>query len=141
MPERSPRLRRWAVGGLIVYGAAAFGVLLAPVSYGDIIDSIWGMLREAVGITFGAGWIEFAANVALFLPIGFLLTFLLRNPWFGALLGTAVSVAVEIAQIMIPDRQPTLRDIVANAIGAGFGALLGWLISVRRQRIAAKVTR
>ncbi|WP_010205790.1 VanZ family protein [Salinibacterium sp. PAMC 21357] len=141
MAKRSGRIRSWAIVSLAVYAVAAFGVLLAPVSYGNIIDSIWEMLRGSVGITFGAGWIEFAANIALFVPLGFLLTILLRNPWFGIMLGIAVSIGVEIAQFMIPDRQPTMRDIVSNAFGAGAGALLGWLIVVRRERNAGKVTR
>lgn len=141
MAKRSRSIRSWAIVSLVVYGVAAFGVLLAPVSYGNIIDSIWEMLRGSVGITFGAGWIEFAANIALFVPLGFLLTILLKNPWFGIMLGIAVSIGVEIAQFMIPDRQPTLRDIVSNALGAGVGALLGWLIVVRRERNAGKVTR
>lgn len=141
MNERSLRTRRWAIVGLIFYGVAAAAILLAPVSYGGIIHLIWEALSGFTGLAFGSGWIEFAANIALFIPLSFLFTLLFRNPWFGVTLGTVVSVGVEIAHVIIPHRQPTLRDIVSNAIGAGIGAFLGWLIVLRRRREAAQEVR
>jgi aryl carrier-like protein len=43
------------------------------------------------------------------------------------LLGALLSLGIEAAQLYIPGRAPTVRDIAANALGAG----LGWLIAVR----------
>ena len=134
-------MRTWAIVGLVVYGVAASAILLAPVSYGDIIDSISEALRGLTGTAFGSGWIEFAANIALFAPIGFLFTLLFRNPWFGGILGTVVSVGAEIAQVIIPHRQPTLRDIISNGVGAAIGALVAWLIVLHQARKTAQAAQ
>jgi hypothetical protein len=121
--------RRWAIAGLVVYGVAAAVILLAPVSYGGIIHAIADVIRSIPGMpVFGDGWVEFTANIVLFVPMGFFLTLLFRHPWYGAILGVVVSAGVEIAQIVIPDRQPSLRDIISNSIGAAVGAFLAWLI-------------
>jgi hypothetical protein len=128
--------RRWAIAGLAVYAAAAAVILLAPVSYGGIIHAIANVLRGIPGMpAFGDGWVEFTANIALFVPMGFLLTLLFRHPWYGAILAVVVSAGVEIAQIVIPDRQPSLRDIVSNSIGAVIGAFLAWLIVLLPARL------
>ncbi|WP_309616971.1 VanZ family protein [Salinibacterium sp.] len=141
MDDRSPRPRTWAAAGLIVYALAACVVLLAPVSYGGMIDSIWHTIGGSTRSVFGAGWIEFAANIVLFVPLGLLLTLLFRNPWAGVIAGMVVSIGVEIAQIVIPFRQPTVRDVIANVIGAGVGASVGWLVLSRRQRRASRIAR
>jgi glycopeptide antibiotics resistance protein len=69
--------------------------------------------------------VEFAANVALFVPLGLLLRLALpRATWLGAaLLGAAISVVVEVLQVLGP-RVSDPRDVVANSIGALAGALL-----------------
>lgn len=110
-------------------------MLLAPVSYGRIVSEISLLLSDRLGWGgFGSGWVEFVANIALFAPLGLLLTLLLRSHWLGAGLAVAVSVAAEVAQVVIPARQPSLRDILANAAGAAAGAAIAWLI-IRRDRI------
>ena len=84
-----------------------------PVSYAGIAHAIARALTAIPGMGFyGSGWIEFAANIALLVPRGFLLTLLIRREWFGALLGVGISAGVEIAQILISPRQPTLRDFL-----------------------------
>lgn len=127
---------RWALAAYLIVVAL---VVLLPVSYSDIIDAIWMWIRTDLGITsFGAGWVEFTANIAMFLPLGFLLTLLFRHPWYGTLLALALSVAVEVVQIVIPDRVASVRDIVANALGAAIGALLAWLLFLRRDHRRAR---
>ncbi|MCT9002638.1 VanZ family protein [Microbacterium memoriense] len=128
--------RPWVWAVLAVYLLAAIALLVAPVSYSDIVIALWSWLRDGLGLEgFGAGWIEFASNVILFLPLGFLLTVLLDHPWWGACLAVGLSVGVEAAQILIPGRYASLRDILANALGAVIGALIAWLI-IRRRRPA-----
>ena len=56
---------------------------------------------------------------------------------FGAVLGILLSCSVELVQIVIPDRQATIRDVISNAIGAAIGALLAWAIVIRRRRVSA----
>jgi glycopeptide antibiotics resistance protein len=127
---------RWALAAYLIVVAL---VVLLPVSYSDIIDAIWMWIRTNRGITsFGAGWVEFTANIAMFLPLGFLLTLLFRHPWYGTLLALVLSIAVEVVQIVIPDRVASVRDVVANALGAAIGTLLAWLLFLRRDHRRAR---
>ena len=141
MTERlgsASRTTRWAAIGLFVYGLIAAAVLLLPVSYGSIIAKIDAWIRLDLGIAlFGAGWIEFVANILMFVPLGFLLTILLRNHWVGVLLALLISALAELAQIVIPSRQPSARDILANVLGAAAGALLAWVLVLNRRRRAS----
>lgn len=131
--------RRWVVGGLVAYVVVVAVVVLLPVSYAGIVHRLDGWLRDGLGITvFGSGWIEFAANIVMFLPLGFLLTLLFRHPWYGTILAVVLSAGVEIAQIVIPSRQASLRDVVSNGIGAALGAFLAWLVVLRRDHRRAR---
>ncbi|WP_082496758.1 VanZ family protein [Microbacterium sp. Leaf288] len=134
MPEELRR-RRWVLICLAAYATTVALVVLLPISYATIVQAIAEWLDTTLGVGgFGAGWIESIANVFMFLPLGLLLTLLFRRPWFGVLLALALSVAAELAQLVIPSRQPSLRDILANALGAALGAALAWLFVVRRDR-------
>ena len=132
-PMRRPVWVLWAIG---VYIVAVAVVVLSPVSYGAIVHAIGDGIRDILGISsFGSGWIEFGANVLMFVPLGFLLTLLLRNHWYGVVLALVLSAGVELAQIVIPARQPSLRDVVANLLGAAVGAALAWIIVLRRRPV------
>ncbi|MCU0618783.1 MAG: VanZ family protein [Gemmatimonadaceae bacterium] len=83
-------------------------------------------------------WHDIAFNTALFVPIGFLG----RRAWRprGALGGLTVigvaalaSVAVEGAQLFLPQRYPSLLDLAANVGGAVAGVALFDLVA-RRHR-------
>lgn len=138
-PATGWRRRSWAAWGLIAYLLAVILVLVLPVGYSAIVLAIADWLRAVAGISsFGAGWIEFGANILMFAPLGFLLTLLFRRPLYGVLLALALSVGAEIAQIVIPSRVPTFRDILANALGAAIGAALAWLMVLRRERRAGR---
>ncbi len=134
-----PRTRRqkWALWALGVYVAAAGVLLLSPVGPGRILDALVTWFREDLGLhCFRQGWIEAPANVALFMPLGFLLTMLFRRAWVGVLLAVLLSVSVELAQVVLPARLPSARDIAANALGALVGAALAWLVlTLRRRRL------
>ncbi len=126
--------RLWAIVGLAAYGAAVALIVLLPVSYSGIVNGIGDWVRDGLGVTsFGSGWIEFVANILMFVPLGFLLTLLFRHPWYGIALALTLSAAVELVQIVIPSRQPSLRDVLANVLGAAVGAAVAWMV-VRRQR-------
>lgn len=128
MDDRPARSRRWLAAGLILYAVAALVVLLAPVSYGDVIASIRDLMGDSYRTLFGSGWIEFSANIVLFVPLGVLLTLQFRRPAVGVIASILVSVGVELAQLVIPFRQATVRDVIANMIGAVIGAMVVWLI-------------
>lgn len=139
MHEGASTRRRWVIAGLAVYALAVGLILLLPVSYSGIVNRIGDALRDGLGIDwFGSGWIEFGANILMFVPLGFLLTLLFRHPWYGVALAVALSAAAELAQIVIPSRQPTFRDILANTLGAAVGAGLAWLIVLRADHRAAR---
>jgi glycopeptide antibiotics resistance protein len=132
--RRPSTTQRWSLIGLSIYVIAVLGMLLLPVSYGGVVAAAWRWLTADAGARFGAGWIEFTANIILFVPMGFLLTLVFRHPWYGASLAVVLSVVAELAQIVIPNRQATLRDVISNGIGAAVGALLAWLFVLRRRR-------
>ena len=84
-------------------------------------------------------------NILLFAPLGFALAGLLggrgraaRRPWVVAggtvVLGVLFSAALEGAQFFLPERVPSLADVIANGLGALLGAALfnGWAMGVGR---------
>jgi len=119
----------------VIYVAAVAVVVFAPVSYSDVIAAFTRWLHDSVGLaSFRAGWVEFAANVLLFVPLGLLLTVLMRHHVWGAALALALSITVELVQVLIPERSPSLRDVLANGLGAAVGAVIAWLVVLRRGR-------
>lgn len=129
--------------GLGIYLVAMALVVFSPVSYSSIVAAIAGWLHDDLGVAgFGSGWIEFAANVAMFLPLGLLLTLLVRHHWHGAAIAIVLSAAVELVQVLLPARVPSVRDIVANGLGAAIGAAVAWfLLRPRSRRSAGEHTR
>ncbi len=84
-------------------------------------------------------------NILLFAPLGFGLAGLLggrggaaRRPWAVAAgtvaLGVLFAAALEGAQFFLPERVPSLADVIANGLGALLGAALfnGWAMGVGR---------
>lgn len=70
------------------------------------------------------GVADLLLNVVLFLPLGAALWHAGVPPLRALLIGAAFAAAIELAQVLLPGRSPTLRDIVANGAGAWGGALL-----------------
>jgi glycopeptide antibiotics resistance protein len=84
---------------------------------------------------------EVLANVALFVPAGFLLTVALGRAWAAAIICVIASAAIELAQQRyLPSRVPSLADVEHNGLGGAIGALLGWPVA-RALRRAAGPTR
>ncbi|SEB93963.1 VanZ like family protein [Paramicrobacterium humi] len=85
----------------------------------------WSQARGMPWLTYGM--LEFAANVAVFSPFGFLLALALgrRYWWLAIVLCPLASVAIEIAQyLLFPARVASARDVIANSSGALIGILL-----------------
>ncbi|MBO9521629.1 MAG: VanZ family protein [Nocardioidaceae bacterium] len=73
---------------------------------------------------------EVLANVALFVPYGFLLRILLGRAWAAVLLCVLISAGIELAQqAYLPTRVPTVADVEHNALGGLLGALLASLLT------------
>jgi glycopeptide antibiotics resistance protein len=67
-----------------------------------------------------------AGNLALLLPLGLLGPIALPaldRWWRVALLSLLVSTAIELTQLLVPDRSADIDDVIVNV----FGALLGYL--------------
>jgi glycopeptide antibiotics resistance protein len=112
-------------------------VLLALYAY------VVGMLT--LGSTSSVGWAfgvtdrfyamsEAQANVALFVPAGFLLAVVLLSPVFAVAAGVLGSMAIEWSQQeYLPTRVADVHDVLHNGLGTVVGALLAvplvWLLS------------
>ncbi len=121
---------RWALGGALIYAIAlvliAFWPTPVDAQAGPWLTKAIGWLHElGVPQWFGYGEIEFAANIVYFMPLGLLAAWWLRRPGLALLVGLAVSVMIEAGQLLLlPDRVPSVRDLVANTLGALTGVLI-----------------
>ncbi|TXK14419.1 VanZ family protein [Microbacterium saccharophilum] len=98
--------------------------------YGEDIGGVVDRLLEWLSrrpvtewVTFR--WLEFFANIAMFVPLGVfvVLWFGVRRWWLAPPTGFALSAAIEIAQLqLLPSRFADPRDLVANTTGAVLGA-------------------
>jgi VanZ family protein len=73
-------------------------------------------------------WFDFFSNLALYAPLGLLLALNLAPRrkamlWLPLLIGCLLSLSIETAQSYLPQRVPSVLDLVANTLGAFFGAL------------------
>lgn len=147
-----PRRRR-----LLTAIAAAYAVALAVVLFWPShVDGEGGFVRfdplldalAALGIPAWASypWVEFAANSALFVPLGVLWASAARTPRLrraasAALIGAAVSIAVELGQRFLLDERTTdPRDVIANTLGSVLGVLATVLL-LHAQRRQLRPTR
>lgn len=123
------RRAAWVASGLVAYLAGALVVLLSPVSPEAVVAAATGWIRDGLGFaSVRQGWVEFAANVALFAPLGILVTLALRRAWTGIAAAVVLSAGAELVQLLLPGRTASARDVVANVLGAAFGALLVLLV-------------
>lgn len=76
--------------------------------------------------------LEVLANVAMLVPVALLLTFLLgaRRWWVAVAICAAASLGVELVQHFMPGRIASVLDVVANGLGALFGAAIAAGIEV-----------
>lgn len=115
-----------AVTALIVYGS------LYPFNFkADAIDG--GVLQALSKLSWArAGRSDRIANVLLYLPLGFC-AFLWIYPRFNKLAalllatlgGALLSLMVEVAQVYVSARVPSLKDLALNAFGSALGAAGG----------------
>lgn len=146
-------IRRVAAVLLVTYIGAAAAIVLWPTPVdGGLKSQLKGailQLQDAGAPHFvNYGFIESAANVVFFVPLGVLVTVMLaRSKWWVApLVGSTLSTAAEVAQLLfLPHRFATLADVAANTSGAIIGtvavlAARGTLLAVARlgaERITA----
>ena len=138
-----------AAGLLALYGAVVALVVFWPTPVdrdyqGAIIRVLEVLHRYGIPEWFGYRALEFSANVAMFVPLGFLVFFALprRLSWWALAICPAASVAIEVTQgLVLAQRFATVSDLVANSVGAVIGvcvaASLRAAINRRDQRMLA----
>jgi glycopeptide antibiotics resistance protein len=115
--------RPWLTAGFV---AAALGVVALTVgpSPGELLFTVARSVPGLDGLS--PTTVEMAANVLLFVPVALLLA--AAAPRLSGLLVwllcTAASAGVEAAQLVIPDRETSIRDVVLNSAGAAIGVLV-----------------
>jgi glycopeptide antibiotics resistance protein len=71
---------------------------------------------------------EVLANVALFVPLGFLLTLITCRPLLSAVLCLLGSAGIELAQAeWLVTRVASIADVQHNAFGGLLGVVVAWL--------------
>jgi glycopeptide antibiotics resistance protein len=142
-----PVLPAWAAGtAALAYAAVLALVTLAPIRWrSDLaryrdnwrpqLVPLWNLvvnLRDGDRVLAGA-----AGNVALFLPLGFLLPALaprFDRLWPTVAAGFGVSAAIELSQVAFPGvRRADVNDVLMNTLGAALGYLV--------YRLAARARR
>jgi glycopeptide antibiotics resistance protein len=138
-----PRLA-WAAAGL--YAAVLAVVTLAPIRWRPELARYRGNWRPQLvplwnlvanlrhGDRVLATLAGAAGNVALFLPLGFLLPLLaprMGRLWRTTAAGFAASAAIELSQVAFPGvRRVDVNDVLANTLGAALG-FLAWRLASR----------
>jgi glycopeptide antibiotics resistance protein len=119
----------WLLGAAL-YAAALLPPLLAPIR--RLHGHSRAYLREFAGVPAGVLLRDAAVNVALFVPLGWLLARAARSqnvtPLAGivvaAAVGAAFSLGVETIQFFIATRYSSVLDVLANTAGTVLGAVL-----------------
>lgn len=128
---------RWMTVGLClligIYGVTLACLALWPTPVDSSLHPLLSSITEQVPwLTYAR--MEFAANVLLFFPFGFLFTLLLRRAHYVVLpAAVVVTVAVESWQSLIDERTSSILDIVANVSGACLGILVAALVRLARR--------
>jgi glycopeptide antibiotics resistance protein len=149
-PRRS-RARLWlAALLLVVYGIFVLFVVYwpTPVDKGleSSIDKVLSVLhRHGVPGWFGYHKLEFSANIAMFVPLGFLIALVLpaKRWWLTLIIGPVASALIEVSQgLFLSERFASVLDVVANSTGAIIGAIIAVILrALVYQRDQAVVAR
>jgi glycopeptide antibiotics resistance protein len=132
--------RRAAVVLLAVCVAAVLLITLFPMAPSlDFLTPLSDSLtRVGVPPAYAGTVLEAILNVLMFVPLGFLIVFLLpsvRLWWVAIVAASAVSFAVELVQgVALSGRSATVIDFVANSTGGAVGAVVALIWLRARER-------
>ena len=126
--------RRVALRVLVLYAAGLAVVTLVASPASALRWTTRALLGSDDSDTTTVMTVEGGANVLLFVPAGLLLCYALPRiaRWQVWSLCVLVSAGVELAQTVLPGRQPSVIDLVTNASGAAIGVLLHLVLTRRR---------
>ena len=139
---------------IVWFLAIGYGAILLTIAFwpspidrpvAGLLDRVIRELHErGVPAFIDYTFIEFSANVALFIPVGLLFSLALPRSWWPVMLlcGPALSALIELAQReLLAERYATLADVVSNSIGATVGVVLGLalraVVAYRDRRVIA----
>jgi len=133
--ERSPGSQKIAVAAILL---VILAITLSPLGTGP-------PLQFSFELGVGNRWLsDGILNLCLFVPLGVALGWNARSPAKVVLCGLLLSASVEVAQMWMPGRDPSLSDIIANTTGTAVGALIGlrpraWLVPDASSSVALTV--
>jgi len=140
----------WLAVPAIGYAVCLLLVVFWPVPVdrdggADLLRALDWMHRHGVPEWFDYALVEWLANVAMFVPFGFLLAAALPPPhwWLALLSAAAASAGIEWAQReLLPARYASAADVAANTLGALVGiALCGLLLLAAAARSRFRIRR
>jgi glycopeptide antibiotics resistance protein len=105
----------------------------APID-GTLFQVLAWLHAHGVPGWFDYDFVEFAANILLFVPLGALVASLTMHPlwWTSGVAGLTFSLIVEFTQeVFLPGRTGSADDLIANTTGALLG---GSMIALLRSR-------
>ncbi len=115
---------------LVLWILFLLGVLLAPIS------------EPAIPAPGGFKHFDKVAHFGLFMITGYIIVFGARffsrfryRMFFGIVFGLCLAVGTEFAQYLIPARNMSLYDLLADVLGLSVGLPLYAFFHVRRQRL------
>ncbi|HEY1974430.1 MAG TPA: VanZ family protein [Pseudonocardia sp.] len=78
--------------------------------------------------------LESLLNICLLMPLGFGLVVASRRAWWPAVLMVVLPAAIEITQVIVPGRECSAADWIANALGGLIGVTGGLVVHRRMGR-------
>ena len=142
-PLPSPRYRRITLGLCVLWLVSVALIVLSPspVDTGSaalLRRALAALHRRGVPTWLDYSFVEFTANIVMFIPLG--LFFFILAPrgwrWLGPLVGLLLSSVIELTQLLLlPQRVATPYDVVANSFGALTGTIIAWgMLRARRRQ-------
>lgn len=108
----------------------------APV-YGMLNRVLTGLHAHGIPGWFDYGFVEFTANILLFVPLGALVASVMMRPlwWVSAVAGLSFSLIVEFTQaVFLPARFGSAGDLIANTTGALIGGAAVAVVRALREK-------
>ena len=110
----------WYGTGAFYAGLVAYRCFLnrVPGSYGTVDLKLFATVESV------SGYHYFIDNILLFLPCGILMMIACRSAWKSVIIGAAVSLAIEMLQLVTALGGFRVDDLLANGLGTAVGVAL-----------------
>lgn len=153
MPDEPPRSHARMTLAVVGLTLMVVLVLLATLSPTPLDQGYEAPIRRLLDVIhrygvpewFGYRALEFSANAAMYVPVGFLVALALprRAQWSALLIVPAISAVIEVLQAtLLAQRFGNLTDVAANTIGGwigvGLAVALRAVVRRRDQKVIAR---